>query len=170
MAAMPLRPSGDRLLRTVDRVSDILALAGGALLLALAGLVTVSVLARWLTNRGIPGDFELVQIGLALAVFAFLPLCHLRGANLVVDSFTTRSPEWLRRGLDAFWCFVYAMVAALVAAMMAVGAAETIRSGTRSMVHGVPIGWAIAVAALLATWLAIVVLLTAALAFSRSAR
>ena len=76
----------------VSRVSDRLALAGGVLLLALAVLVTVSVIARWLTSRGIPGDFELMQIGLALAVFAFMPLCQLRGGNLFVDTFTTRLP------------------------------------------------------------------------------
>ncbi len=39
-------------------------------------LVTASVLMRWLGGEGVNGDFELVQMGLALAVFAFLPLCQ----------------------------------------------------------------------------------------------
>jgi TRAP-type C4-dicarboxylate transport system permease small subunit len=159
-----------RLLHAATRVSDRLALAGGVLLLALAVMVTVSVMARWLTSRGIPGDFELVQIGLALAVFAFMPLCQLRGGNLHVDTFTTRLPRTAQRCLDGFWSLVYAVVAGLIAAMMAVGAAQTIASGTSSMVLGLPIGWAIALAAVLATWLALVVLVTAVRAFARVQR
>jgi TRAP-type C4-dicarboxylate transport system permease small subunit len=157
-----------RLLRVATLASDRLALAGGVLLLALAVMVTVSVMARWLTSQGIPGDFELVQIGLALAVFAFMPLCQLRGGNLYVDTFTTRLSGVAQHRLDGFWSLVYALVAGLIAAMMAVGAVQTIASGTGSMVLGLPIGWAIAIAAVLAIWLAFVVLLTALRAFVRA--
>ena len=160
----------DGIVHIATRVSDRLALAGGVLLLALAALVTVSVVARWLAGRGIPGDFELMQIGLALAVFTFLPLCQLRGGNLFVDTFTNRLPHGTQRALDGFWSLVYALVAGLIAAMMAVGAAQTIASGTRSMVLGLPIGWAIAIAAVLATWLAFVVLVTALRVFARAER
>lgn len=158
----------DGIVHFASRVSDRLAVAGGMLILALAGLVTVSVVSRWLTSRGIPGDFELMQIGLALAVFAFLPLCQLRGGNLFVDTFTTRLPHGARRALDGFWSLVYALVAGLIALMMAVGAMQTVASGTRSMVLGLPIGWAIGIAALLATWLVFVVLVTALQAFRRA--
>ena len=44
---------------------------------------------------------------------------------------------------------------------MTVGAVETLRSGTRSMVLDLPLGWPIAISAVLAGWLAYVVLLTA---------
>ena len=108
------------------RLSDRLALAGGILMLALAVLVTVSVLKRWLTPQGVPGDFELMQIGLALAVFAFMPWCQLRGGNLFVDTFTGRLPPGLQRRLDGLWTLVYAAVAAAIAVMMAAGAVETL--------------------------------------------
>lgn len=143
------------------RLSDRLALAGGALLLSMALLVTASVLLRWLTGQGIAGDFELLQIGLALAVFAFMPLCQLRGANLFVDTFTGRLPLVVQRRIDGLWSLTYAVVAVLIAAMMAMGGIETLRSGTTSMVLELPLGWPIAVCALLAAWLAWVVLLTA---------
>jgi TRAP-type C4-dicarboxylate transport system permease small subunit len=143
------------------RVSDRLALAGGTLLLGLAVLVTVSVVKRWLTTQGLPGDFELMQIGLALAVFSFMPSCQLRGCNLYVDTFTNRLPGRLQRRLDGVWALLYAAVAAAIALMMAVGGVETLASGTRSMVLGVPLGWPIMVAAVLATWLFCVVLATA---------
>ena len=147
------------------RLSDRLALAGGILMLALAVLVTVSVLKRWLTTQGVPGDFELMQIGLALAVFAFMPWCQLRGGNLFVDTFTDRLPPGLQRRLDGLWTLVYAAVAAAIAVMMAAGAVETLANGTRSMVLGVPLGWPIMVAAVLAAWLTWVVLVTALRAF-----
>lgn len=44
---------------------------------------------------------------------------------------------------------------------MAIGAIETLRSGTTSMALELPLGWPITVCALLAAWLAWVVLLTA---------
>ena len=143
-------------MRLLNGISDRLALAGGMLLLAFAGLVTASVVARWLTSRGIAGDFELVQIGVALAVFAFMPLCQMRGGNLYVDTFTSRLPGRVRGILDRVWALAYAGVAALLAAMMAVGAAETMASGTRTMVLGVPLAWPIALAAGLLAWLAVV--------------
>jgi TRAP-type C4-dicarboxylate transport system permease small subunit len=150
-----------RALAFVTRVSDRLALLGGAVLVAMALLVTCSVLRRWLTSQPVPGDFELVQIGLSVAVFAFMPWCQLRGANLFVDTFTGRLPDLAQRRLDGCWAAVYAVVAGLIAVMMAVGAVETIRNGTRSMVLGLPIGWPIAVGAILVVWLAIVVAITA---------
>lgn len=143
------------------RLSDRLALAGGALLLGMALLVTASVLLRWLTGRGIAGDFELLQIGLALAVFSFMPLCQIRGGNLFVDTFTGRLPAAVQRRIDGFWSLVYAVVAVLIAAMMATGGIQTLRSGTTSMVLELPLGWPIAACALLAAWLAWVVLLSA---------
>ena len=152
----------------VRRVSDRLALAGGALMLALACLVTASVLKRWLTSQGLPGDFELVQMGLALAVFAFMPLCQLHGGNLFVDTFTGWLPHRVQNVVDGLWSLVYAAVAALIAAMMAIGAVETWASGTRTMVLGLPLGWPIAIAAVLAGWLAYVVLTTALDAFRRA--
>ena len=50
-----------------------------------------SVLRRWLFSTPIPGDFELAQIGTAVAVFAFLPYCQVVRGNIVVDTFTAQS-------------------------------------------------------------------------------
>jgi TRAP-type C4-dicarboxylate transport system permease small subunit len=144
----------------VERVTIGLAVAGGAILITFAALVTVSVVRRWLTSQGIPGDFELVQLGLAIAVFAFLPLGQLRNSNIFVDTFTARAPRWVQRGLDLLWTFTYFLIAALITWRMMIGAFETMRSGTTTMVLGVPTGWAILVSALLAAWLVIVTLST----------
>jgi TRAP-type C4-dicarboxylate transport system permease small subunit len=146
----------------VERVSVGLALAGGGLILLLAFLVTASVLRRWLTADSVPGDFELVQNGLAMALFAFLPICQLHGGNISVDTFTRATPAQLRAGLDGIWALVYAAVAGLIAWGTAVGARETLASGTTTMVLGLPIGWAMALSAAFAAWLTLVAVVTAA--------
>jgi TRAP-type C4-dicarboxylate transport system permease small subunit len=146
----------------VERVSVGLALTGGILLLLIGGLVTASVLLRWWSSQPVPGDFELVQTGTAMVVFTFFPLCHLRGANIFVDVFTARTPARLRAGLDALWMLVYAAIAGLIAWGLALGALDTMKSHTTTMVLGLPFGWAIALTAALSAWLAVVVLLTAA--------
>ncbi len=53
------------------RLTRILALAGGCLVFALAALVTASVVLRWWSGLPISGDFEMAQMGTALAVFCF---------------------------------------------------------------------------------------------------
>jgi TRAP-type C4-dicarboxylate transport system permease small subunit len=153
----------------VDHASILLALAGGFLVLAFAVIVTVSVLRRWLTGNAVPGDFELVQTGLAVAVFAFLPLCQLHNANIFVDTFTTRLPARVQAALDALWALVYAGVALLIAWQTALGARDTIASHTTSMVLGLPIGWAMVLASLFAFWLTAVALVTARRALGRAA-
>lgn len=145
----------------IEHATVGLAFAGGCLVVVFALIVTVSVIRRWLTSEGVPGDFELVQTGLAIAIFAFLPLCQLHNANIMVDTFTTRLPMRAQAALDGFWAFVYAVVAFLIAWRTILGAGDTIASGTTSMVLGLPIGWAMVAAALFALWLALVALVTA---------
>src|SRR5215207_5357562 len=89
-------------------VTRPLAIAGGLLMLAVSIIVVVSVVMRWLINYSVPGDIELVQIGTALAVFAFLPLCQAHRGNIMVDTFTNRLPARVQRSLDALWDLVYA--------------------------------------------------------------
>ena len=142
-------------------VTGPLAIAGGLLMLATATMVFVSVVMRWLINFSVPGDIELVQIGTALSVFAFLPFCQGRGGNIVVDTFTTRLPRRLREGLDALWDLVYALIAGVIAWRLAVGALETFRSNTVSMMLGLPVGWAILACSVMAALLTLIAALTA---------
>ena len=138
-----------------------LAIAGGLLMLLLAGIVTVSVVMRWAINVSVPGDIELVQIATALAVFSFLPLCQAVRGNIMVDTFTARLPLRVRNALDATWDLVYAVFAAVIAWRLVLGAWDTLRSNTISMMLGLPIGWAIAACAAAAALLAIVATATA---------
>ena len=69
---------------------------------------SLSVLGRWLSGMPlaaqvprrlgpINGDFELVQMATAIAVFSFLPYCQARRGNIVVDTFTSWLPRARQR-------------------------------------------------------------------------
>lgn len=76
--------------RLLTGLSRLLAMLGGALLLAITALVVLSVSGRALIWAGlgpIPGDFELVEAATALAVFCFLPWCQMERGHVSVDIF-----------------------------------------------------------------------------------
>jgi TRAP-type C4-dicarboxylate transport system permease small subunit len=140
----------------IGRLTSMIALAGGLLALGVAGLVTASVLKRWLLRQPIPGDFEFVQIATAVSVFAFLPYCQARRGNIVVDTFTSSLPARLRNLIDALWDLVYAGFMALLAVGLCKGAADAAANGTTTMVLGLPIWPAIAACAALCAVLVVV--------------
>jgi len=71
------------------------ALLGGALL-CLVILLNVLSVASAAFGAPTPGDFELTQMGVAVAVFTFLPYAQLTRANVSADIFTARaSPRWI---------------------------------------------------------------------------
>ena len=65
-------------------------------------------LGRKFFNSPINGDFEMVQMATAIAVFSFLPYCQARRGNIVVDTFTSWLPARANAFIDAFWDLVYA--------------------------------------------------------------
>lgn len=140
----------------LEIVAKALALLGGAVALAVAGVVVASILGRWLFSAPIPGDFELAQMGTAVAVFAFLPYCQIVRGNIVVDTFTSRLRARLRGRMDALWDGVFAAAMALVAACLTRGTLDTFSSHEVSMVLRIPVWPGIAFGALSTAFLAIV--------------
>jgi TRAP-type C4-dicarboxylate transport system permease small subunit len=145
----------------MDLVAGALAIAGGLVMLGVAILVTVSVTLRWSGRQPIPGDFEFVQMATAVAVFAFLPYCQLRRANIAVDTFTAWLPARANAVIDAFWDLVYAAAIGLLAWCLSNGAADMYRNGTSTMVLGLVVWPAIAAAMVLAWVLAATACVTA---------
>src|SRR6185436_13310533 len=65
--------------RVLRLCCDACAMAGGLILLAMAGMTLASVIGRAFFARPVPGDVELVQIGTAVCIALFLPYTQLRG-------------------------------------------------------------------------------------------
>jgi TRAP-type C4-dicarboxylate transport system permease small subunit len=152
-------------LRLLDGLARLLALFGGALAVCLALLVSTSITLRALGLGGVRGDFEFVQMGVALIVFAFMPWCQARRGNVMVDSFTTRLPPRFQAALDALWEVVFAGMMALIAWRLGAGALEAARSSTTTMVLLLPIAPAIAACAILAGFTALIALAMAIVRF-----
>ena len=84
----------------IYRLSRWTAILGGVLLCALMLMIVLSVSGRALIGIGlgpIPGDFELVEVGTAIAVFFFLPWTYLKGGHATVDLLYMHLPAWGRR-------------------------------------------------------------------------
>jgi len=151
----------------VARVARALAIVGGLLSVASALLVTTSVTLRWLGFGSINCDFELVQIGVALSVFCFLPLTQARRGNIMVDTFTTWLPLRVQRAMDAFWDFVYAGFMALTAWCLMNGARDALASGLTSAMLGLNL-WPVFAATVLLILLLVVTAVDTALQLLRS--
>jgi len=125
--------------RALRSVCRWLALAGGAVLVALTLLTVSSIVLREVAGRPIPGDFELVELGCAIAIFAFLPYCQLIGGNVRVEFVTARWPRPVRAALDALASLAYAAIAALLTWRLALGGADLRSFHETTMVLGVPV-------------------------------
>jgi TRAP-type C4-dicarboxylate transport system permease small subunit len=107
--------------RAVLSLSRAWAILGGLVLVAMLLMTVASVVMRATLGFPIAGDFELVEIGTALAAFAFLPYCHQAGGNVLVDVFTNQAPERFKRGLAAASSLALGVIATLLLWRMALG-------------------------------------------------
>ncbi|MEM1235490.1 MAG: TRAP transporter small permease [Pseudomonadota bacterium] len=81
--------------RGADALARSLAYVGGVILILLALITLISIIGRWINTgaiRSIAGDYELVEAGVGIAVFAFLPWCQLNRGHVTVDIFTNGLP------------------------------------------------------------------------------
>ncbi len=152
----------------VERLTGLVAIAGGLLALAVAGLVVVSILGRWLFSQPVEGDFEFVKMATAVAVFAYLPYTQARRGNIMVDTFTQRLPPRLRDGLDAVWDLAFAGFMGLCAYGLALGALDARHTGETTMQLQLAVWPAIALACVLCVLLVITSLATALRLIGRS--
>ena len=151
--------------RAVERLAFAMAILGGLVLCALVLLICASVLGRGLdtfahsdlAERAVPtlaaailgtdigpvrGDFELVEAGVAFAIFAFLPICQLRGGHASVDVFTDRLPPRAQALLIAFWELVLSAVIVLIAWRLFAGLLGKRASGETTFLLQFPVWWA----------------------------
>ena len=121
------------------RVIEAWTLLGGVLLVCIALMNTWSVISLAVLGFPVPGDFELVEMGVAIAAFSFLPYCQLEGANVTADIFTAAaSPATVA---------VFQLLAAVVAAFFSVillwkmseGMVSYIRYNEATTILGIPV-------------------------------
>ncbi len=153
-----------RLIKTLARVT---ALVGGAVLLVLIILTTLSILGRSLNKLmhgaffseqltgvsqfvlglgvgEIRGSYELLEAGVAFAIFSFLPICQLHGAHANVDVFTSFLSERFNRWIAAFWEVVLALVFLLIIWRLYGGMERYFGNGETTLFLQFPVWWSYA--------------------------
>ena len=118
------------------------AAVGGLVILAMMLMTVASVIKRSVLGAPVPGDFELVELGSAIAIFCFLPWCQVSGGNVLVDFFTSKASPRGNHLLEALGDLLYLLIAALLAWRLLHGGAEMRQYGEQTMVLGIPLWWA----------------------------
>ena len=132
------------LARVLERLCRLFAFFGGAVLVALMLMAVYSIVMRYFFNNPIAGDFELIQLGCAACVAAFLPYAQLRGSNIIVDFFTTKTSARTQQILDGIGALSIALVMGLLAWRTSLGALGVKSAGETSMIMSVPVWYSYA--------------------------
>ncbi len=153
--------------RLMMGLAKFMAILGGIVLSVLILLTCISVLGRslngvfhsdfmtsiapgfskWMIDIGIGpvnGDFELVEAGVAFAIFAFIPLCQITSGHASVDIFANAFPKWMNRILRPVIEVVFAAVLILIAWRLYDGMTSKMRYGETTFLLQFPIWWAYA--------------------------
>jgi TRAP-type C4-dicarboxylate transport system permease small subunit len=146
----------ERVGRALYRAATGVAVFGGLVLFALTLLTVTSVVGRVAFSAPIPGDFELVELGMAVAIFSFLPYCQIVRGNVIVDLFTTRASPRTRALLDAIGNLLYTAIAALLTWRVALGGLEIRSYHETTMVLQVPVWWGYVPAVIFLAFLTVV--------------
>jgi len=117
----------------------------GAIVLSLIALMSVaSIIGRALSGFGlgpVPGDFELVEAGTALAVFCFLPWCHLKGGHAMVDMLWHSYPRPMQRALTVLSDALMLVVWVLLVWRMGVSMLDYRENAEVSFILQMPVWW-----------------------------
>jgi len=151
----------------MNKLARYMAIIGGAILTLLILLTCVSVLGRTLntvfhsgfaqtvlgdfaqtildTGVGpVLGDFELVEAGIAFAIFSFIPLCQITGGHASVDIFTSTFSVRVNRFIQMIVELLFAAVLILIAWRLYEGMNSKMRYQETTFLLQFPIWWAYA--------------------------
>ncbi|MBC7147041.1 MAG: TRAP transporter small permease subunit [Thioclava marina] len=117
------------------------ALAGGGMLGAIVAVNVWTVLGGFI---GLPfaGDFELTEMGVAIAVFMFLPYCQLADQNVTADIFTSKLSAAVQRRFSAIASVLALAFAALLLWRMYLGMLDQKSYSLATTILQIPVWWA----------------------------
>lgn len=118
------------------------ALFGGLVLIGVVLVNSYSILASALVGRPFPGDFELTEMGAAIAAFCFLPYCQMVGANVSADIFTMRAGPRTVAALSVFAAGIALAFAGIMIWRMWAGFVDYRQYPEFTGILQIPIWWA----------------------------
>lgn len=132
-------PTSGRFASFLEKFIEWWALAGGILLVAVVLVTATSLAGNILFHKPVPGDFEIVEVCVAVAVFAFLPYCQITDSNVTADIFTAGAGPRLVAVFSLIASVVALGFSALLLWRMSIG---MIDSEEVTMVYQFPIWYA----------------------------
>ena len=154
MSSRAIAPAAEAAVgRVIGGLARSLAILGGVMLVSLAVMSAVSIIGRALSKLGlgpVPGDFELIEAGCAVAVFAFLPWCQFRGGHVTVDLFESYLPAGLWAWLAVAGNLAMSLVAVIITWQLWLGFFDKLAYGETSMILQMPVWWGYAAGAIAA--------------------
>lgn len=130
-------------------LARIMALAGGTVLMVLVAITCASIAGRSLTFIGlnqITGDFEMLEMGMAFAIFAFMPWCIYARGHARVDLLAGVFPGLMNRLIDFLSDLLFLLAAYVIAWRLWEGMSDKMRYAETTFILQVPIWWAYAAA------------------------
>jgi TRAP-type C4-dicarboxylate transport system permease small subunit len=112
---------------------------GGFILVGIVLMTAYSATANFVIGQPIAGDFEIVQFGVGIAAFCFLPLAQLTRANVVVDIFTIRASDGAKALMDLLGALVAAALAVILLWRMSIGLHDYYIHKEYTAIIGIPL-------------------------------
>lgn len=120
-------------------LSRHMALVGGLIMLGLATMSVVSITGRALFGMAISGDYELVEAGLGISVFLFLPECYRQKGHVVVDVFTNNLAPRKLAFLEMIGDILFLVASAVMTWRLFDGAVDARNYMEQSMILELPL-------------------------------
>ena len=114
-------------------------MTGGVLLAAVVLLTVFSTAGNVFFDRPFSGDFEVVEITVAIAVFMFLPYCQFTDAHVCADVFTARLGVRALARLRMLSSFVAAACAGVLLWRMSAGMSDYHADGAITHILAFPL-------------------------------
>jgi TRAP-type C4-dicarboxylate transport system permease small subunit len=160
--------------RLVTWLARATAVLGGLVLVLLIVLTTLSIagrslsklfhtdfaqsafggLSNWAINAGvgeINGSYELLEAGVAFAIFSFFPVCQLYAGHATVDVFTSALPQRALMVLRAFWEIVLSVTIVFLTWRLSDGMMRYVNNGETTLFLEFPVWWSYAASLAAAT-------------------
>ena len=96
--------------RFLLKLVTYLAICGGLVLVVIVLINFISIAGRTIFDKPLTGDFELVEMGCAVAMFSFLPLCQFKNGNVIVDFFTVNLSSKIKNSLNGLGALLFFLV------------------------------------------------------------
>ncbi len=135
--------------RAIRKVTAALALTGGLLLLVIVVMTVVSITGRALVGTidvfpfsefgPVPGDFELVSAGCAIAACAFMPWCQLNRGHVTVDVFLSTMSDRSKAVLTLAGNILMTVATVLIAWRMYLGLVDKLSYNETTMILQMPV-------------------------------